>query len=200
MANICRPRWATDFIPAKSLRAIPERARSLVYSWPAARLLPFRCLCYLRLPILPQRRCERTVRVGMDTFAAPRYPGAVMVRSRRRLGRIARLLLVALFCTQAAFAASACLMPSAKLAQAMAAMEQSECDDVRGMNASLCHAHCTSEDQSLDAGGQPVVAAPSLPVLVVPSIQQPKHTPYSAVHIERSTDPPIPIRFCSFLI
>lgn len=91
-------------------------------------------------------------------------------------------------------------MSGADLAKAMAPAEKPACDDEGGMNRALCLAHCTADDQSLDTGSQLVLAPPCLPILVVSPSQPPKHSLFPTVRVARTSDPPIPIRFCSLLI
>lgn len=124
----------------------------------------------------------------------------MIFRPRHRLPRIARLVLVFLFFAQAALAASGCLMPGSGLAKAMAPTGKSGCSDERRMNLNLCLAHCNADSQSLDTGELPVSAPPPSVVLAVPLVDYPERLTLSVVRVERTSDPPIPIRFCSFLI
>jgi hypothetical protein len=124
------------------------------------------------------------------------------LRSRHRLARIACALLMFLFFAQAALAASGCLMPGSGLAKALAAAEKSGCSGEGSMNLNLCLAHCNSDSQSLDTGELPVSTLPSSVVLVVPPVGCPERLTLAVavVCVERTSEPPIPIRFCSFLI
>ncbi len=124
----------------------------------------------------------------------------MIFRSRHRLPRIARLVLVFLFFSQAALAASGCLMPASGLAKAMTPTKESGCSDKGSMNLNLCLAHCNAGSQSLDTGELAVSAPPSSVVLVVPLVDYPERLTLSVVRVERTSDPPIPIRFCSFQI
>jgi hypothetical protein len=120
--------------------------------------------------------------------------------SHYRRRRIAGFALLSLLFTQAALAAmSGCFMSDALMAKAIASVETSGC--AGGMNLNLCLAHCTADHQSLDTGAPPVLALPPSVVLVVPAVDSSEpHFVFSAVRLERSGDPPIPIRFCSFRI
>jgi hypothetical protein len=123
------------------------------------------------------------------------------LRSHHRLARIGRLLLVFLFFTQAALAASGCLMPGSGLAKVMAATEKSGCSGEGSMNLNLCLAHCNADSQSLDSGELPVLPPPpSLLVSFAPPVDHSERPTRAVVGVVRTGDPPIPIRFCSFLI
>jgi hypothetical protein len=125
----------------------------------------------------------------------------MILRSSHRLFRIARVLLVCLVFTQAALAASGCFMSSAGFANVAATAETADCDDTGSMNLNLCLAHCSADSQSLDANVLPVVAPPPALLLVVPLAIHSELPPRPRfTSVERTSDPPIPIRFCSFLI
>ncbi len=122
-------------------------------------------------------------------------------RSYRSVVRIARALLLSLFFSQVALAASGCIMPSSDLAKALSQANQSCCDE-SGMNANLCIAHCTADSQTLDhySFTGPAVPPATGAFMVVPVIERRTivATPQSV--LPRATPPPIPILFCSFLI
>ena len=122
-------------------------------------------------------------------------------RSYRSVVRIARALLLSLFFSQVALAASGCLMPSSELAQVLSHAKHTCCDE-SGMNANLCIAHCTADSQTLDHYSFTVPAVPPATgaFKVVPVIERRTivATPQSV--LPRATAPPIPILFCSFLI
>lgn len=121
--------------------------------------------------------------------------------SYRSLVRIARALLLFLFFSQVALAASGCLMPSSELAMALNQAKHTCCDE-SGMNANLCIAHCTADSQTHEQYSftVPVIPPAVGPYMVVPDIERPTivATPQSV--LPRATAPPIPILFCSFLI
>jgi hypothetical protein len=121
----------------------------------------------------------------------------MILGSHCRLRRIARLALVLLFFAQAALATmSGCFMSDARMAKAIASADTPAC--AGGMNLNLCLAHCNAERQSLDTGEPPVLAPASSVVLVVPVAEPPARRPiFPAARLQRSGDPPIPIRFCS---
>ena len=122
-------------------------------------------------------------------------------RSYRFVVRIARALLLSLFFSQVALAASGCLMPSSDLAKALSQANQSCCDE-SGMNVNLCIAHCTADSQTYDHYSFTVPAVPPAtgPFTVVPVIDRPTIVAASQSVLPRATAPPIPILFCSFLI
>lgn len=116
-----------------------------------------------------------------------------MVITRRLLTCLSRALLVLMLFTQFAHAAQPCMM--AEKAPAMAFDEQS-CHD----NANVCLADCTDENQSAGHVELAVLALSQLVVLTLPE------APGQAAQVISAdspavfnSDPPIPIRFCSFL-
>lgn len=119
------------------------------------------------------------------------------LRSRWWLSSVGRYVLALLLFSQAALALSGCMMPSGGFPQ-MAASAESGADG--GMNLNLCLAHCSAGDQSLDLNLLPPIAPPSTPMLFVLSGEPHEQRPLFVERLERATDPPIPIRFCSFLI
>ena len=123
-----------------------------------------------------------------------------MLRSRHPIRQIARFVLVFLFFTQAALAASGCLMPAAGLAKVMAEVETSGCSEAGSMNLNLCHAHCTADQQSLDTGELPPLSPLHAAVVVVPPFEYVEHPRFTVARVEHTGDPPKPIRFCSFQI
>ncbi len=96
--------------------------------------------------------------------------------------------------TQFAHAAEPCMM--AEMAPAMAFDEQ-PCHD----NGNACLADCTDENQSASYTELPILALSQLAILTLPE------APAQTVQVISAdspavfiSDPPIPIRFCSFLI
>jgi hypothetical protein len=137
----------------------------------------------------------------VDKHPATRYPKFTMnLRLCHRIRRIAHISLVFLFFTQAALAMSGCLMPAAGLAQVMAEVEAAGCSEAGGMNLNLCQAHCVAEHQSLDTGEVPQLSPLHVVVWVVPPFEYTEHPTFTVVRVQRTGDPPIPIRFCSFQI
>lgn len=121
--------------------------------------------------------------------------------SYRFVVRIARALLLFLFFSQVALAASACLMPSSELDKVFSQPKHSCCDEP-GMNANLCVAHCTADSQAHDQSSFSVPVVPQTlgSFMVVPVIERPTIVAKPASLLPRATAPPIPILFCSFLI
>ena len=122
-------------------------------------------------------------------------------RSYRYVVRIARALLLSLFFSQVALAASGCLMPSSELTQVLSQAKHTCCDE-SGVNSNLCIAHCTANSQTHDQYSFTVQAVPPATgrFMVVPAIDRPTivATPQSVLPC--AATPPIPILFCSFLI
>ena len=118
---------------------------------------------------------------------------------RRLLHAGARFVLLAALFAQVAVAASACLTPSPARAQSAAGAASTHCQQSDEVSPNLCFYQWA--DQSDQGTAQPAVAVPIAAVLTVPHAAQcllpwiPPIVPGNAGH-----DPPIPIRFCSFLI
>ena len=109
-----------------------------------------------------------------------------------------RLVLLAVFFAQAAVAANACLTPSSMRAQPAANVASSHCEQSDEISLNLClYQWADQTDQSMP----PAIAAPIAAVLTVPDAAQcllPWISPIVSGY--PGHDPPIPIRFCSFLI
>ena len=122
-----------------------------------------------------------------------------MLFARKSRIRIGWLLLLAALFAQGAVASSGCLMPAAVLSSVIAGTSNPHCDSSMP-NPNLCLVRV--KDQSNSDSAQPLVAAPApdAPLVLQPQVTVTTptcllaHTPFQA------TDPPIPIRFCSFLI
>jgi hypothetical protein len=121
-----------------------------------------------------------------------------MIARRIRRAGIHIVLLGVLF-AQAAVAANACLTPSLMRAQPAASGAASHCEQSDEISLNLCLYQWA--DQTDQSTTPPVVAAPLAAVLTVPDAAQcllPWITPIVGGYAGH--DPPIPIRFCSFLI
>ena len=121
-----------------------------------------------------------------------------MIARRIRRAGIQIVLLGVLF-AQAAVAANACLMPSSAPAQSAAGAPSTHCQQPDEISPNLCFYQ--QADQSGQSTTPPVVAAPIAAVLTVADATQcllPWTSP--VVGDNPGHDPPIPIRFCSFLI
>ena len=121
-----------------------------------------------------------------------------MIARRVQRGCIRLVLLAALF-AQAAVAANACLTPNSMRAQPAANAASSHCEQSDGISLNLCLYQWA--DQTDQSTTPPAIAAPIAAVLTVPDAVQcllPWITPIVAGYAGH--DPPIPIRFCSFLI
>ena len=127
--------------------------------------------------------------------------------SRSRL-RLTSLVLIALMLAlQSAFALSAgfMLQRAATVAVDEPQTMGPSCHDTRPSldpARKLCQAHCMTEGQSLDPAEIPLLA-PSLeapPILVLQAVPASKPILPAFWRSASSHDPPISIRFCSFLI
>jgi hypothetical protein len=120
--------------------------------------------------------------------------------SKRFLLRVGlRLVLFAVLFAQAAVAANTCLTLRSAPAQSTAGAGSSHCQQSGEINPNLCFYQWA--DQSDQHTAQPVVAAAAAVILTVPDAAQclPSWIP-PLVAGNAGHDPPIPIRFCSFLI
>ena len=121
----------------------------------------------------------------------------MIARHIRRAG--IRIVLLGVIFAQAAVAANACLTPSSVPAQSAANAVSSYCERSDEMSLNLClYQYADQTDQSLTP---PVVAAPAVAILTVSNAAQcllPWISPVVGGY--PGHDPPIPIRFCSFLI
>ena len=118
--------------------------------------------------------------------------------TRRLLRNGAFFVLFGVLLAQAAVAANACLRPLSVPAAA-STQQSAHCEAQQEASLNLCLYHCA--DQSDRYTPQPVIPAATLPVLsltqtaYVPDVSLRPRVVTAAIH-----DPPIPIRFCSFLI
>lgn len=134
---------------------------------------------------------------SLDKHPARGYASFSMTLSRYRLRQVARLVLALLLFTQGALAASGCVMPGASMVKAVAAGNCPDREKRSGMNLNLCLAHCGADQQSLHTAELPALASPPAVFLVVPAAPPAQSFAPTVFDIERSGDPPIPIRFCS---
>jgi hypothetical protein len=121
------------------------------------------------------------------------------VNKRRFLHAGVRLLLCAALFAQVAVAANACLAFSSAPAQSAAGAASTHCQQSDEVSPNLCFYQRTVQSDQNTV--QPVFAAPAVAVLTVPDAEQyllPWISPVIAGYAGH--DPPIPIRFCSFLI
>ncbi|MDO8596373.1 MAG: hypothetical protein Q7R45_07100 [Sulfuricaulis sp.] len=111
-----------------------------------------------------------------------------------------RLVLFAALFAQVAVAANACLTPSSMRVQLAAYAASSHCEQSDNeINLNLCLYQWA--DQSDQSTTPPVIAVPTAAVLTVPHAAQ-RLLPWISPIVAGNAghDPPIPIRFCSFLI
>jgi hypothetical protein len=110
-----------------------------------------------------------------------------------------RLVLLAVFFAQAAVAANACLTPSSMRAQPAANAVSSHCEQADEISLNLCLYQWA--DQTDQCTTPPAIAEPIAAVLTVPDAAQCLLPWISPIIVgDAGHDPPIPIRFCSFLI
>ncbi len=117
--------------------------------------------------------------------------------TRRLLRNGAFCVLFGVLFAQAAVAANACLRPLSAPATTVT-QQSAHCEAQQQISLNLCLYHCAVQSDRYTP--QPVIPAATLPVLTltptafVPDVSlRPRLA--TAIH-----DPPIPIRFCSFLI
>jgi len=135
-----------------------------------------------------------------------------MKLAQRKIKWLARLMLGLTLFAQGVVAANACVAPTASPVQAYTQAVQAgmvehdeeamPCHEEKTPNANACLAHCTQSDQ-ISADQHNVQLAAPVSVLSRAIIQpQMRHIRpvISATHLVLDTGPPIPIRFCSFLI
>jgi hypothetical protein len=118
---------------------------------------------------------------------------------RRLLHAGVRLVLFAALFAQAAVAANACLTLSSAPAPAAAGAASTHCQQSDEISPNLCFYQWA--DQSGQNTTPPAIALPTTVVLIVPHAARcllPWISPIVAGNAGH--DPPIPIRFCSFLI
>jgi hypothetical protein len=115
---------------------------------------------------------------------------------RHSLIRLAWLVLAALLFAQGALAANGCLRPSQAASETV--MHDADCPFAQP-SAALCIYRFSTDDQSDQQAAIPEIGAGVVPALVVaaPVTVAARSRPSAPA---RSVDPPIPIRFCSFLI
>jgi hypothetical protein len=127
-------------------------------------------------------------------------------QSRARLHRFSWIALMLMFSMQGAFAMSAGYMFSARAQQRDVAANEAvpSCHGTTNSDPgrTLCHAHCLTDAQALTQFDVPFLpscleAAPILALRALPATNRPVPCSWRDVS---STDPPISIRFCSFLI
>ena len=118
-------------------------------------------------------------------------------RRIRRAGL--RIVLLGVLFAQAAVASNACLASSSAPAQSAAGAASTHCQQSDEVSPNLCFYQ--QADQSGQNTAQSMFAAPAVAVLTVPNATQ-RLLPWISPVVGGSPghDPPIPIRFCSFLI
>ncbi len=120
----------------------------------------------------------------------------MITRRIRRAG--IRIVLLGILFAQAAVAANACLTPISMRAQTAASAAPSHCEQSDEISLNLClYQWADQTDQSTTTA----ISAPLAAVLTVPDSAWrllPLISPIVAGNAGH--DPPIPIRFCSFLI
>jgi hypothetical protein len=131
-----------------------------------------------------------------------------MLRTRRRIQSITKFLLLLLLGMQVSFAANAGFQfappPQANSDQATSAAPS--CHSAANANVdltrSLCRLHCVTDAQSFAHCDAPSLTncLEAAPVLVLQGTPAARQIPRGCWHDAISSDPPLAIRFCSFLI
>lgn len=116
--------------------------------------------------------------------------------TRRLLRNGAFFVLLGALFAQTAMAANACLHPLSAPAVAVA-QQSAHCEAQLESSLNLCLYHCA--DQSNQHAPQPVILAAITPVLTLPQASVVRDAG-PRVATAATHGPPIPIRFCSFLI
>ena len=121
-----------------------------------------------------------------------------MIAKRIRRAGI-RIVLLAVLFAQAAVAANACLASSSVPVRSAGGAASTHCQQSDEISPNLCFYQWA--DQSGQNTAQPVFAAPAVAVLTV-SNAAPCLLSWIPPFVANNAglDPPIPIRFCSFLI
>ncbi len=128
-----------------------------------------------------------------------------MKLAQRKIKWLSRLMLGLALFAQGIVAATACVAPGASAVQAYA-IEQNAgatpCHEEELVNANACLGHCTQSDRiSVDQHNVSIAAPVSVIswVTIRPQAQS-MRLAISPEYLALNTGPPIPIRFCSFLI
>jgi hypothetical protein len=127
-----------------------------------------------------------------------------MKPSKNTIKWLSRLMLVLTIFAQGIVAANACISPGASPEQAYVIAHPDDampCHEAKNHNANACLVHCTNADQ---INGDQYQIPVSAPVNVIAWAGSQPHTvpdqpAISAQPPVLDTDPPIPIRFCTFL-
>ncbi len=128
-----------------------------------------------------------------------------MKLAQRKIKWLSRLMLGLVLFAQGIVAATACIVPDTSAVQAYV-IEQNAgaipCHDEKLSNANACLGHCTQPDRiSVDQHNVPLAAPVSVISWATIQLQaQSMHLAISSEYLALNTGPPIPIRFCSFLI
>ncbi|MBX9812172.1 MAG: hypothetical protein K2Y16_11265 [Burkholderiales bacterium] len=120
----------------------------------------------------------------------------------KRWSRVAVwIALLALGFTQMVSAAQPCMQPVMTVSDAFVTASEDSCHHSDSANAGLCLKQCIGGDR-LSSTILPVVAPPPMmPVLILPlPTDGARSRVVAAARAGLVVDPPIPIRFCSFLI
>jgi hypothetical protein len=120
----------------------------------------------------------------------------MVARAKKR--SVARLMLVAMLCVQAAFAIAPCVAEEHSAARAIAESTLT-CHEPE-QNTNLCVSHCLAGDQNQYTPEIPVLAPPAVPVLIAAVAAAPRLSERAFANPLRATHPPPRILFQSFLI
>lgn len=111
------------------------------------------------------------------------------------------IVLLALGFTQMALAAEPCMQPAMIAADAFVTAGEDDCHHPSAASANLCLKQCVGSDRVSFNTLTVVAPPPMMPVLMLPLPTDGICSHGMAMaRVDIIVDPPIPIRFCSFLI
>lgn len=111
------------------------------------------------------------------------------------------IVLLALGFTQMAVAAEPCMQPVMTVADAFVTAGEDDCHHPDVATANLCLKQCIGGDRVFFSTLAVVAPPPMMPVRMLPLPTDGAHSRGMAMaRMDIIVDPPIPIRFCSFLI
>ena len=129
-----------------------------------------------------------------------------MKLSHRKQQFLSRLLLAVVLFAQGILAAHACVKPLASAALAVAGADEAMesmpcCPHETRVSSNECLMHCTQADQvNLDQHDMAAIAInEGVLRVVLPVVQYRQKVPLQAP-VALNTGPPLPIRYCSFLL
>lgn len=123
------------------------------------------------------------------------------MKLRRSFRAVVWMVLLALGFTQMALAAEPCMQPAMIATDAFVTAGQGDCHHPSAGSANLCLKQCVGDDRVSFSTPAVVAPPPMMPLLMLPLPTDGTHARGMAMaRVDIMVDPPIPIRFCSFLI